>query len=230
MDKYVRVEKPKEDHSNIQENEVRVMSKGRIRNYVKYAITLLEEKKHKSVQLKGMGRAIIKTISTSEVIKRRVADLHQTTELTSIDITDKYEPLEEGLPVKETKRQVSVITITLSSLSLDETNPGYQTPLPADMVEPLKPGEEPMRGMRNLEGGNKPKGRARAQRRRAGKKDAEDVKEGETTKKPARKRNNRRRKASVKGEDTKAEDGAPVKVNVVEASDAKPASEVVASA
>eukprot|EP01023_Acetabularia_acetabulum_P033156 TRINITY_DN3103_c0_g1_i1.p2 TRINITY_DN3103_c0_g1~~TRINITY_DN3103_c0_g1_i1.p2 ORF type:complete len:229 (-),score=65.29 TRINITY_DN3103_c0_g1_i1:778-1464(-) len=215
MDKYVRVEKPKEDHSNIQENEVRVMSKGRIRNYVKYAITLLEEKKHEAVQLKGMGRAIIKTISTSEVIKRRVPGLHQTTELTSLDIVDKYEPLEEGLPVKETKRVVSVITITLSSKPLDANHPGYQDPLPADMVTPLEPGEEPMKGMRNLEGGNRPRKNPKAKRNR--KKGEADGKEGEAGKKNKKKNNNNRRRQVKKGEaKATAEDGTTVKVEVVE--------------
>jgi hypothetical protein len=44
-----------------------------------------------------MGRAINKTVTIAEILKRRVAGLHQITEIESTDITDVWEPLEEGL-------------------------------------------------------------------------------------------------------------------------------------
>ncbi len=44
-----------------------------------------------------MGRAINKTVTIAEIIKRRIPNLHQITEISSTDITDVYEPLEEGL-------------------------------------------------------------------------------------------------------------------------------------
>ncbi len=60
-----------------------------------------------------MGRAINKTgklnhesskhrnshclVTIAEILKRRVPKLHQTTQIESTDITDVYEPLEEGL-------------------------------------------------------------------------------------------------------------------------------------
>jgi hypothetical protein len=49
------------------------------------------------VILKAMGRAINKTVTIAEIIKRRIPNLHQITEISSTDITDVYEPLEEGL-------------------------------------------------------------------------------------------------------------------------------------
>jgi DNA-binding protein len=44
-----------------------------------------------------MGRAINKTVTIAEIIKRRIANLHQNTAIGSTDITDLWEPLEEGL-------------------------------------------------------------------------------------------------------------------------------------
>ena len=46
--------------------------------------------------LKGMGRAINKTVTVAEIVKRRVVGLHQDTEISSLEITDTWEPREEG--------------------------------------------------------------------------------------------------------------------------------------
>ncbi len=55
-----------------------------------------------------------------------------------MDITDTWEPLEEGLNRLETTRHVSVITITLSTVPLDPTSIGYQAPLEEEFVKPLQ--------------------------------------------------------------------------------------------
>jgi len=47
--------------------------------------------------LRAMGAAITKTVTVVEIIKRRVAGLHQLTTIESSEITDVWEPLEEGL-------------------------------------------------------------------------------------------------------------------------------------
>lgn len=59
----------------------------------------------------------------AEIVKRRILGLHQDTKIGSVDITDTWEPLEEGLNRLETTRHVSVITITLSTVPLDPTLP-----------------------------------------------------------------------------------------------------------
>lgn len=41
MDRYVRVEQRKTEQPTIQENEVRIMAAGKMRNYISYATTLL---------------------------------------------------------------------------------------------------------------------------------------------------------------------------------------------
>lgn len=85
MDRYVRVEQSREPQPAIDENEVRIMSSGKLHSYVAYASTLLtvrahyvaffllllfrhphvwsQEKGHSFVLLKGMGRAINKTVT-----------------------------------------------------------------------------------------------------------------------------------------------------------------------
>lgn len=134
MDRYQRVDKPKEE-SKINENEIRVTSQGRVRNYISYATLLLQEKKVNEIVFKAMGRAIGKTVMIVELIKRSIVGLHQNTSITSSDIIDSWEPLEEGLLPLETTRHVSIITITLSTKELDDSSIGYQTPLPCDQVK-----------------------------------------------------------------------------------------------
>lgn len=136
MDRYQRVEKPKPE-TPINENEIRITSQGRMRSYITYAITLLQEKGSNEIVFKAMGRAINKTVLIAELIKRRIVGLHQNTSIGSIGITDTWEPLEEGLLPLETTRHVSTLTITLSKKELDAFSVGYQSPLPAEQVKPL---------------------------------------------------------------------------------------------
>ncbi|KAI3960626.1 hypothetical protein MKX01_003800 [Papaver californicum] len=135
MDRYQRVEKPRTD-TPISENEIRITTQGRMRSYITYATSLLQEKGSDEIVFKAMGRAINKTIMIVELIKRRIVGLHQITSIGSTDITDTWEPLEEGLLPLETTRHVSMITISLSKKDLDASSIGYQSPLPADQVKP----------------------------------------------------------------------------------------------
>ncbi len=81
----------------------------------------------------------------AEIIKRRIMGLHQNTQIGSVDITDTWEPLEEGLNRLETTRHVSVITITLSTALLDITTVGYQAPIENELVKPLQETVAPSR-------------------------------------------------------------------------------------
>lgn len=134
MDRYQRVEKPRAE-TPIDENEIRITSQGRMRSYITYAMTLLQEKGSTEIVFKAMGRAINKTVTIVELIKRRIVGLHQITSIASTDITDTWEPLEEGLLPLETTRHVSMITITLSKKELNTSSVGYQPPIPADQVK-----------------------------------------------------------------------------------------------
>ncbi|CAL9080395.1 unnamed protein product, partial [Musa acuminata var. zebrina] len=159
MDRYQRVEKPREE-TPINENEIRITTQGRMRNYITYATSLFQEKGSNEIVLKAMGRAINKTVMIVELIKRRIVGLHQNTAIGSTDITDTWEPLEEGLLPLETTRHVSVISITLSKKELDTSAVGYQPPLPKDQVKPLAEFDYEEEGS--------PTGRGRGRGRRGG--------------------------------------------------------------
>lgn len=156
------MEKPKAEATPINENEIRITALGRMRNYITYATTLLQDKGSSEIVLKAMGRAINKTVMIAELIKRRIVGLHQNTSIGSTDITDVWEPLEEGLLPLETTRHVSMITITLSKKELFTTSTGYQPPIPADQVKPLNDFEDDGEGSPRFRGrGRGGRGRSR---------------------------------------------------------------------
>lgn len=80
-----------------------------------------------------MGRAINKAVTIAEILKRKLP-LHQINTLTSAEMVDVYEPIEEGLDVVTSRRYVScmLITLSLSADDIDTNHPGYQPPLPED--------------------------------------------------------------------------------------------------
>ncbi|XP_050369905.1 uncharacterized protein LOC126787997 isoform X2 [Argentina anserina] len=162
MDRYQRVEKPKPEASPINANEIRITAQGRMRNYITYATTLLQDKGSNEIVLKAMGRAINKTVMIAELIKRRIIGLHQNTSIGSSDITDVWEPLEEGLLPLETTRHVSMISITLSKTEVSPTSTGYQPPIPADQVKPLNDVDDDGEGSPRFRGrGRGGRGRSR---------------------------------------------------------------------
>mmetsp|Transcript_10783 Transcript_10783/g.40475 ORF Transcript_10783/g.40475 Transcript_10783/m.40475 type:complete len:116 (+) Transcript_10783:68-415(+) len=57
--------------------EVRITQSGRVRHYITYALRCFRESASPFVTLRAMGRAISKAVSVAEVLKRRVAGLHQ---------------------------------------------------------------------------------------------------------------------------------------------------------
>ncbi|KAF0912895.1 hypothetical protein E2562_019475 [Oryza meyeriana var. granulata] len=121
MDRYQRVEKPRSEAAAISENEIRITTQGLIRNYVTYATSLLQEKRVKEIVLKAMGQAISKTVAIAEIIKKRIPGLHQDTSISSVSITDVWEPIEEGLVPLEMTRHVSMISISLSPKELNKS-------------------------------------------------------------------------------------------------------------
>ncbi|RDX87766.1 Ribonuclease P protein subunit p25-like protein, partial [Mucuna pruriens] len=135
MDRYQKVEKPKPE-SPINENEIRITTQGAIRNYITYASSLLQEKHAREIVLKAMGQAISKTVAIAEILKKRIPRLHQDTGISSVSITDVWEPMEEGLVPVEMTRHVSMISITLSTRELNTNSPGYQAPYNTEQPKP----------------------------------------------------------------------------------------------
>lgn len=83
-----------------------------------------------AIELKAMGRAINKAVTIAEILKRKIP-LHQQNTLSSVEMVDVYEPLEEGLDVVTSRRYVSCMMIVLSQSleALDPSHTGYQPPL-----------------------------------------------------------------------------------------------------
>ncbi|XP_038887996.1 translation initiation factor IF-2-like isoform X6 [Benincasa hispida] len=87
---------------------------------------LVEDKRVREIVLKAMGQAISKAVAIAEILKKRTPRLHQETSISSVSITDVWEPIEEGLVPVEMTRHVSMISITLSNRELNKNSPGYQ--------------------------------------------------------------------------------------------------------
>ncbi|ORC93657.1 uncharacterized protein TM35_000015340 [Trypanosoma theileri] len=176
-DEYRRVRKAEGEKEKGQgpENEIRVTSKHGQRSYIAYAIALLRGEEGKTqydtVKISAMGAAIHNAVNIAEIVKRRVAGLHQTTDISSEVIRDEYEPVDEKKERLEVERKVSTILITLSLKPLDKNHVGYQPPLPEEEVkeqEEREPGESTAggrgRGPRNATRGGGSRGSGGAAR------------------------------------------------------------------
>eukprot|EP00931_Biecheleriopsis_adriatica_P056212 TRINITY_DN332_c1_g2_i4.p1 TRINITY_DN332_c1_g2~~TRINITY_DN332_c1_g2_i4.p1 ORF type:complete len:307 (-),score=91.61 TRINITY_DN332_c1_g2_i4:125-1045(-) len=153
MDKYRRVNKPKEELPKTEE-EIRVTAAGSVSAYVSRAATVFNELSKSYIIIQASGNALTKAVTAAEVIKRRFKGLHQITELKSQEIVDEYEPLEEGLDKVVDTRTLSVIEIKLSKEPLDTSNKGYQAPLDESLVKEYD-AEEMSRGRGRGRGGGR---------------------------------------------------------------------------
>lgn len=113
---------------------LRVTQQVKPRSCITDAMNLLERNKY--VELKAMGKAINKAVTIAEILKRKLP-LHQITTLSSCEITNTYEPLEEGLDTVVNQHYVSCLTITLSedSTRIDANDIGYQPPLSFEEIQ-----------------------------------------------------------------------------------------------
>ena len=73
MEHYEKRIKAKE---RTQENEIRITSKGQIRNYLNYAQKILQTTDHKSIIISATGNAIVKALILVELVKRKIGNLH----------------------------------------------------------------------------------------------------------------------------------------------------------
>lgn len=105
-----------------EDNEIRITTHGKLQNYVSRGMELLQvnhlfcfrivsylgnwhcnpirfqEKKFSSIILTGQGKAINKTVSATEIIKRQLdGSLHQYTQIGSVKTRDVWEPVQQNL-------------------------------------------------------------------------------------------------------------------------------------
>merc|ERR1711920_367212 len=169
MEKYRKVIKPKETAVR-DETEIRVTAVGSVAAYCARANTLFNEQDKKTVTITGTGNAITKAVTLAEVAKRRFKGLHQITSLSTTEIVDEYEPLEEGLDKVMDTRTLSCIEIKLSKEPLDTSDKGYQAPLPDSEVTDYDPEKAAAgRGRGRGKGGGKGKSKGKGKGKGKGK-------------------------------------------------------------
>jgi len=98
---YRRVLKKRDEDEKIPENEIRLTARGTANRYIARAAELFldKEKNLDTIILKAAGAAIPVLCVATEIIRRRVFELHQITNITYSSVVDEYEPTEEGLDV-----------------------------------------------------------------------------------------------------------------------------------
>ena len=69
------------------ENEIKINSKGPIKNYLGYALRILNKTNHRNVKIRARGNAIVKALILIELVKKRVPDLHQLNKIYSLEFT-----------------------------------------------------------------------------------------------------------------------------------------------
>lgn len=118
--------------------EMRVKEGSKIRNLMGFAMARMQGEKGVSgggggaglrqVVFTGSGRAVTKTITCAEIMKRKVGSLHQLTKLQYKVVKEVWESTEGGTSEMTVHRTVPSISILLSKDPLDPQEPGYQPP------------------------------------------------------------------------------------------------------
>ncbi|XP_077451244.1 ribonuclease P protein subunit p25-like protein [Stigmatopora argus] len=117
--------------------EMRVKEGSKIRNLMGFAMARMQgEKKFcgggegglRQVVFTGSGRAVTKTITCAEIMKRKVGSLHQLTKLQYKVVKEVWENTEGGTSEMTVHRTVPSISILLSKDPLDPQEAGYQPP------------------------------------------------------------------------------------------------------
>merc|ERR1711957_1013451 len=133
---------------------IRVSAVGSVSAYVSRAATVFNELNKSYITITGTGNAVTKAVTAAEVVKRRFKGLHQINSLSTQEVVDEYEPLEEGLDKVTETRNISVLRIKLSKDALDTADKGYQAPIPESEVKEL-----------DMEALQKPRGRGKGKGR-----------------------------------------------------------------
>ncbi|XP_013863436.1 ribonuclease P protein subunit p25a [Austrofundulus limnaeus] len=119
--------------------EMRVKEGSKIRNLMGFAMARMQGEKGGSggsagaaglrqVVFTGSGRAVTKTITCAEIMKRKVGCLHQLTKLQYKVVKEVWESNQGSTSEMTVHRTVPSISILLSKDPLDPQEPGYQPP------------------------------------------------------------------------------------------------------
>ncbi|OII76187.1 hypothetical protein cand_005850 [Cryptosporidium andersoni] len=120
-------------------DEIRVQQTRSIRDLVEIASEKFRKDGLKSIRVRASGRAIPNAIAVCEIVKRRIPNLHQQTDISlqSIphELIQKTGDSLDDVTTKIINRSVACIEITLSTFALDKENPGYQQPIDQSFVK-----------------------------------------------------------------------------------------------
>uniref|UniRef100_UPI00398F85FC ribonuclease P protein subunit p25-like protein n=1 Tax=Pristiophorus japonicus TaxID=55135 RepID=UPI00398F85FC len=136
MEHYRKIRKTEEESPLPFENlpadivEMRVKEGSKIRNLMGFAMGRMELEMTKQIVFSGSGRAVTKTITCVEIMKRRISGLHQLTKLRYKSLQETWEhrePRQDSQNLTLSKN-VPSICILLSKEPLDPAQAGYQPP------------------------------------------------------------------------------------------------------
>ncbi|XP_026864621.1 ribonuclease P protein subunit p25b [Electrophorus electricus] len=115
--------------------EMRVKEGSKIRNLMGFAMARMQceagssgQASLRQVVFTGSGRAVTKTITCAEIMKRKMGGLHQLTKVRYKSVREVWESQEGGDGEMTVHRTVPSISILLSKDPLDPLEPGYQPP------------------------------------------------------------------------------------------------------
>ncbi|OPJ70056.1 ribonuclease P protein subunit p25 [Patagioenas fasciata] len=114
--------------------EMKVKEGSKIRNLMNFAMAQMELKGRRQIVFSGSGRAVTKTITCVEIMKRKLGGLHQVTKVRYKTLWEVWE--NQDPPPGDTAQSMTVhknvpsICILLSRDPLDPNQTGYQPPEP----------------------------------------------------------------------------------------------------
>jgi len=154
MEKYRKVRSEREA---VPDGIIRVNRNIQARVFIDQVLEEFNTKNKESVTLSSLGEAITKSVTIAEIVKHRVAGLHQVNEISTIVIDDEYEPTEEGLEKMIVSRKLTCLQIVLSkNAPKDASIAGYQEPIPDSEVNPEAGPEDDARRQNPRRGGRRP--------------------------------------------------------------------------
>lgn len=118
--------------------EMKVKEGSKIRNLMGFAMGRMELEDTRQIVFSGCGRAVTKTVTCVEIMKRKLGGLHQVTKVqykTLLEVWENKDPQPEGQVEHLTvHKNVPSICILLSKDPLDTHQMGYQPPDPPDAL------------------------------------------------------------------------------------------------
>ncbi|NP_001338628.1 ribonuclease P protein subunit p25b [Danio rerio] len=141
--------------------EMRVKEGSKIRNLMGFSMARMQDGAAlRQVVFSGSGRAVTKTITCAEIMKRKMPGLHQISKLQYRGLREVWESQDRGDAQVTVHRTLPSISILLSKDPLDPLEPGYQPPEDhQDLLEPgnqslkqdlLEPGYQPLKDTKDL--------------------------------------------------------------------------------